>query len=140
MRVTLPDSVVDLYQAYADQSGKSLDSVIADRLKRTAVVPHGSRMVFVGGDPLDRLEAKLGGGSITTADDLARRVERLAGITFMGKDLQLSPNQLEELAQRAERQGKSIDDLITDIWAHLRDNFFYTSGGGEAVVTAPPAA
>ncbi len=142
MRVTLPDAVTDLYQAYADKQGKPLDVILADRLKRTASVAPGTRVVFVSGAALEAIETRVGGGQITTAEELRTRIDRLASISFMGRDLQLSPNQLEELAKRAERQGKSIDDLILDIWRTLRDDFFYSQGGGEAVIAmdAPPIA
>jgi hypothetical protein len=134
MRVTIPDDVADTYAAYAQPTGQALDTVVTQQLKRFARLAPSKRAIVLGAAAIETLEARLGGLPLQDDQDLVARVARLAGVAFMGLDLRLSPGQLDELVTRAERQGKSVDQVILDIWAVLVNEFFYAGGGGEAVV------
>lgn len=141
MRLTLDDSVAETYTEYATRQGKSVEDLCAAQLKRFAKLEPGKKVLVIPVQLDGVLADRLGGLPLKDGMDLLTRMERLARITFMGLDLQLSPGQLEELAYRAQRQGKSVGALIEEIWAQLREQFFYTSGGGErALPIAPESA
>ncbi len=126
MRVTIPDELADAYQAYATQQGIALDEVVAKQLKRVQTVTPGSKVVILGAKHLDYLAEKLHGGDVMSAEDLVTKVDRLAGISFQGIDLLLTPAQLEEVAHRAARQGKSVDQLVHEMWEHVSVNLLHT--------------
>ena len=140
MRVTIPDDLADTYQKFADAHGVPLDAVLADQLKRLAPYEPGKRLVALTPDQVDQLEPRLGGGSVKDGTDLTRKVLTLAGIRFHRIDLDFTPQQLEELAHRAERQGKSVQALCIEIIDSMKDQFFWTSGGGAAVGETPMPA
>jgi len=140
MRVTIPDELADLYQRFADAHGVPLDAVLADQLKRLAPFEPGKRLVALTPAQVESLEPRLGGGSLKDGADLVAKVLNLAGIRFHRKDFDFSPQQLEELAHRAERQGKSIEALCLEIFNAMQDQFFWTTGGGAATGTTPMPA
>ena len=133
MRVTISDALADEYLAYATTQNVSLDAVIEKQLKRFKTVPPGSTTVVLGSKHLDFLAEKLHGGDVRSAEDLVTKVDRLAGIKFETIDLRLTPAQLEELAHRAERQGKPVEALVQEIWEKLSVDFFYVAAGTPAV-------
>ncbi len=126
MRVTIPDPLADQYQAYATQQGIPLDAVVTKQLTRVQSVTPGSRVVILGANHLDYLAEKLHGGDVQSAEDLLQKVDRLAGIKFEAIDLKLTPAQLEEVQHRAERQGKSVDQLVHEMWAFLSQELLRT--------------
>lgn len=128
MRVTIPDQLADVYQAVATKQGLSLDDVVSRQLRRFQTLIASPRVVVLGPDHLDALELKLHGGQIPSPEDLIAKVSRLAGVSFCGIDLQLTPAQVEELAHRAERQGKSVEALVQEIWEQLAQQFFHSAG------------
>lgn len=132
MRVTISDQIADTYQAYATQQGIPLDAIILKQLDRFKAVTPGAATVVLGSKHLEYLAEKLHGGDVRSAEDLVTKVDRLAGIKFEAIDLRLTPAQLEELAFRAERQGKTVEDLVQEMWARLSVEFFNTpsAGGG----------
>jgi len=86
--------------------------------------PAGGRTVPLNGYELEQLEAILGGGSILHAPDLLQKVQRLAGISCLHVRLPFTPNQLEALAVRAERQGQTIEQLVERAAPRIYEQFF----------------
>lgn len=134
MRIQIPDHLADDASVLGAKLNLELEAVIVRQLKAWGKLDPTKRVVMLDQALLDRIEKKVGGGNLTSGVDLAARVERLAGIAFMGRDLRLSPGQLEELARRAAKRGVTIDRLIEDVWQVLARDFFDVGLGGEAVV------
>lgn len=132
MRVTLDDTILDAYQAMADAQGRSLESVLNAQLKRFNKLPPGTAAVVVKADALKGLEKRLGDYAIKDGEDLLARVQKLAGVSFEGRDIKLSVQQMQELEHRAKRQGKPVAQLLDEMAARFMADFFYSAGGGEA--------
>lgn len=139
MRITIPDAIIDHYQAHADRQGRTLDQTVTAQLARFRELPPGAPAVIVGGDLLARIETYLGAGPIADGTDLAAKVERLAGVTFHGVHLDFSPSQLEELKYRAERQGRTVESLCVEIVKQMQEQWFWGAGAGEAAVVKATA-
>lgn len=132
MRVTIPDKTMDQYLLYAERMQKPVDTVIAQQLARFSALDPQQRAVVIGADVLDTLDQQLGAGQVKDGDDLLAKIGRLAAITFHNVRLDFTPNQLEELAHRAERQGTTVEALAADIIRQLTEQFFWGTGGGAA--------
>lgn len=87
-------------------------------------LPVAGRAVVVSGPDLQQLEAVLGGGSVLSGGDLVAKVLRLAGISFLHVRLPFTPNQLELLAEKAERQGLTVDQLVERTAPRIYEQFF----------------
>jgi hypothetical protein len=129
-RVTIPDHLFEHYQAIADRQGRPLDAVIEAQLSRFQHCPPGERTLAMN---VEKVEKVLGGTPIRDGQDLLTRLEHLAGITFHGIRLDFSPAQLEELARRASREGKSVEELAAQIAEQLNRQFFWGAEAAEAV-------
>lgn len=132
MRVNIPDDILDAYQLHADKSGLPLEQVLAQQLRKFRQVAPKTRVVVLTGDALDTVEQVLAGGSVSSGADLANKVTRLAGIRFHEIRLDFTPGQLDELAYRAERQGRPVKDLVAEIVRGITEQFFWTTAGGQA--------
>lgn len=141
LTLTIPDAIADQYQTYVDRQGRPIEEVCATQLQRFSHLEPGQKAVVIRDNALVALDKKLGGRPIVDGPDLVDRVSRLASIAFCGLNLELSQNQLAEIAHRASRQGKSVEDLVREMFVVVIDQFFYTAGGGEAKVVplVPPA-
>lgn len=136
MRITIDDEVLEPYHTMAQQQGRPLEAVVSAQLQRFNKLVPGKKAVVINQDALTALEPPLGGRPIKDAEDLLQRVNQLANISFEGINLELTLNQKQELAYRAQRQGRTVEFLVREIWQHLAQNFFWESGGGTAA--APP--
>lgn len=123
----IDDDLLGVYQAEAEASGGklSLEHVLADRLKRAEYLVPNSRYIVLADAPRDQMEKLLGGGSLRSGDDLLEKVSRLARVRFGDHTLEdLTPGQMEELVYRAEKMGKTVDQLLQETWAKFRQDFF----------------
>lgn len=115
------------YQKFHDRAVARkvpVETVIQQHLRATMHVPVGTKYLIMEQDDLVALEGILGGGSLLNSGDLRRKVERLAGISFHHVRLPFTPNQLEELAHRAERLSLTSEQLIERIGQKLYEQFF----------------
>lgn len=140
MRITIPDDVLAPYEEMAQRQGRPVDDVVAAQLKRFAMLEPGKKAVVIPPAALTALEPPLGGTPVRDAQDLLTRIQQLANISFMGLNLGLSLQQKAELAHRAERQGRTVEALVQEMWRDLQQNFFWSGGGGEAAPVPPPNA
>lgn len=126
LRVQVDDPTLTRLQQHADAARKDLEVVTAQVLRTATqhLPPLGERMVVISGDALLRLESILGGGSVLNPDDLAKKVERLAGVSFLHARLPFTPNQLEALAEKAERQGLTVTQLVDRTAPRIYEHFF----------------
>lgn len=121
----------DLYTGYLEETvqthgdSTAILEVIADRLKRAVSLRPNSRYILLTDAARDAMENLLGGGSLKSADDLLTRVSRLAQIRFGDRVLKdLTPGMYEELALRAEKQGKTLDQMLDEAWRVFTRDFF----------------
>ncbi|MGH7418837.1 MAG: hypothetical protein ACREKB_13785 [Candidatus Rokuibacteriota bacterium] len=125
LRVRVTDDTLERLQARADEGRRDLE-LTAQQLLALAVraLPPSGRVVCVGGEGLQTLEAILGGGSILNQDDLLKKVERLAGISFLHCRLPFTPNQLEALAEKAARNSLTVEQLVERTAPRIYEHFF----------------
>lgn len=125
LRVQLGDDTLVALQARATAQHRdpelTLGALVRDAVK---VLPVSGRAVVLTGAVLERLEAILGGGSVLNPPDLQQKVERLAGISFLHCRLQFTPNQLEALAEKAARNGLTVEQLVERTAPRIYEQFF----------------
>lgn len=139
MRITIPDTLADVYAEIASTQGRSLDDVVTAQLDRFQRLTPGTRAVVIGGALLDHLDELLG-SHLRDGQDLATKVSRLAAITFHNVKLDFTPSQLEELARRADRRGKTVEQLAREIIRDLSEQFFWGYRPEAASAEHVPAA
>lgn len=133
MRVTtIPDAVLDAYQTYADRQGTSLDQVISNQLRRFSRLEPGKTAVVIPAELSAALAERLGGLPLKDGTDLLARLTALAGITFADIRIPLTIAQTEELAYRAQRQGRPVEALVKEVVDRITQDLFWASGGGSA--------
>src|SRR5690242_19509027 len=111
MRITIPDALADQYDAMATTQGRTLDQVITAQLERFAAYAPGTRVILVDDATCRVLEQRLGGGSISTTQDLTHKLQQLAGVKFRNQQFDFNPAQLAELEHRATRQGRPVGEI-----------------------------
>lgn len=125
LRIHVDDDTLAKLQALADLQRKDLE-LCAAQLVRAASnhLPPGGRYVVVSGEALETLEKILGGGSVMNSADLQKKVERLAGISFLHIRLPFTPNQLEMLAEKAARNSLTVAQLAERTAPRMYEQFF----------------
>lgn len=124
IKITLPDHEAQHYTDEADRRDIPIANVLEERLACAMGIDPRGRIIYVQQPYLGRLEEKLGGGHLQGPDDLATKVERLARVEFEGHELKLSTGQLEELAHRGKKQGRSLAQMIEIAFGQFAENFF----------------
>lgn len=117
----------DLYQRYereSDDRNIPVASVLEDRLVAAVPLDPRSPFLVVTGDALKALEAATGHLPLITPAGLVAKVERLARIKFGDHVLTLTPGQYEEIAWRANKQGKTIEQMIEIAFRTFAEQFF----------------
>lgn len=120
----LDDETAFHYQTEADEIKQPLYIVLADRLRRAVALDPRHRYVILTDNPLARVEHALGDLPLQSAEELVARVQRLAKIQFGEHELELTPGQMEEIAWRASKQGKTVDAVLQETWRVFCENFF----------------
>lgn len=125
LRIPVSDSVLLKLQSYADDIRQPLETLAAQRLASgVTLLPPSGRVVVLSGAVLQTLEEILGGGSILNQEDLQKKVERLAGISFLHCRLPFTPNQLEALVEKAERNSLTVEQLVERTAPRIYEHFF----------------
>lgn len=125
LRVPVDDQTLERLQAIGDFMRRQIEDVAGLRLKAaTSLLPDAGRVVVISSHVLEGLEQILGGGSILNQEDLLKKVERLAGISFHHVRLPFTPNMLEELRDKAARQGLTAEQLIERTAPRVYEQFF----------------
>lgn len=123
--VAVGDDTLEGLQAQADSTRRPLEEVAAQYLKRAVpLLPIGGRALVISGHELELLEGLLGLGSLLNDKDLLKKVERLAGISFLHCRLPFTPNQLEALKEKADRQGLTVEQLVERAAPRIYEQFF----------------
>lgn len=117
------------YQALQERAENAhlSEPLMAAYLLKNAVrmVPiQGSRAIILAGPVLDELEKRLGGMPVLHGKDLLQKIDHLAAISFEHIHLPFSPQQLNELQLRAERQGKTVEQLMEEAAPRIYEQMF----------------
>lgn len=124
LRVAVDDDVIAKMQKESDEVRRSLEDIAAIRIKASMKLPLRERAIVASGNELEQLETILGGGSLVHGPDLLKKVQRLAGISFLHVRLPFTPNQLELLEEKARRQGLTVDQLVERTAPRIYEQFF----------------
>lgn len=110
---------------YVIYSGNTvLDVVAADKLtKQYELKAEGA--LLIGGPTRRVIEEITGVGSTATELDLVAGVQRLARLKIGEQQIDFTPGQWEELARRAERNGRSVADEVSKVVARIEDELFH---------------
>jgi hypothetical protein len=122
--VNVSEESLELLQSQADAVRRTPEDIAAIRLRQGLTLPVTGRALVLSGDDLDTLERILGGGSLLNSGDLRKKVERLAGISFLHLRLPFTPNQLELLAEKAARNGLTVEQLAERTAPRMYAQFF----------------
>lgn len=126
LRVFLPQFALEKLQDVAHEQGdRDLETAASQQLSTAlSALPATGRFAVINQKELQTLEDILGGGSITNGADLLQKVQRLAGISFGHVRLGFTPGQLEDLKWKAERQGKTVEQLVEQMAPRIHEQFF----------------
>lgn len=126
MRVTLQldDDTSEAYSNEALERGVDLEIVLAERLKMAQAMDPRSRYLLLIDNTLTRMEQALGHMPLLHAEDLIAKTQRLARVRFGDHELELTAGQMEEIAWRGEKQGKSIEEMLAMAWDRFKEEFF----------------
>jgi hypothetical protein len=123
--LTLDDEIAEYYQKEAVSRRVAVGVVINERLALARPLNPRHRSIVVGDpDIIHRLERALGGGHLLGERDLLSKVERLARIDFGPHTFQITPGQFEELKFRAGKTGRSVEQLVADMYTKMSEDFF----------------
>ncbi len=124
MQLSIPDELYSDYQSRAKGERKSTIELILAQLRRHLDTPITQRHITLTGAVLEAVETLVGGGSLTSPEDLVEKIQRLARISLGDIRLKFSPVQLEEIATRAQKQGKTPEQVCQDIVDQMAGQFF----------------
>lgn len=125
LRIRVTDDTLQRLQDRATAQHRDLELVTQQLLALASrALPASGRVVVVSGEALQTLEAILGGGSILNEGDLQKKVERLAGVSFLHVRLPFTPNQLEALAEKATRNSLTVEQLVERTAPRIYEHFF----------------
>lgn len=121
----LPDATLREVTDEANTRQLPPEAVLNRHIEVGRSIPYDARVIMLHGGALQALETRLvDGGMLRSAEHLVNQVARLARIEFGEYEIQLTPAQLEELAWRAKKRGKSVEQLIQEAWAKLQQELF----------------
>lgn len=125
LRVALSDTSMDRLHEIAKLQERDLETAAAQHLANALIaIPPTGRYAIISAPELQALEDILGGGSVLHGKDLLAKVQRLAGITYHHVRLQFTPGQLEDLQEKARRQGKTVEQLVEQMAPRIHEQFF----------------
>lgn len=125
MLIQIPDEVALKYQQVADRARVPLGTLLERQLVRFGSMPPGERVLVLAGEALEQIDRDLGIGATRDATALLTAIRGWAGITIGDIRLQFSPAQLAEIAHRADKQGKSPEDVVKEIVSSIESAFFW---------------
>lgn len=128
LRVELTEDTYDHLCEAAAVAAQPVELYVSRLLRQqeqlTRGLPPNTRFLLLYGSIIEKLEAILGGGSILNTADLLKKVERLAGISFLHIRLPFTPGQLEQLAEKAARNSLTVEQLAERTAPRMYEQFF----------------
>ena len=124
---TLDDELADFLQREAASRHLALGAVLNERLTVAKPLDGRHRSIIVSdAATLHELEKLLGSGHILGEFDLLSKVRRLASIEFGAHRFELTAGQLEELKFRAGKTGRTVEQLVEDLYRRMSQDLFRT--------------
>lgn len=125
--MTLPDGTVKGGAAgdwlITTSTNLTVDLVAADKLHATYEVLQEA--LTISRRTQQTLEASLGLGTCGSEAALVAAVERVARVTVGGVAIDLTPGQLEALAVRAEKRGRTVGEEIAEVARVTAEHLLY---------------
>lgn len=124
---TLDDETLEHYQHESKERHVpgGVAQVLNERLRRAIPLdPRDRPIIITGGRAREIIEEKLGGGNLKDTEDLLRKVTALAVIKFGEHEFKLTAGHYRELAFRATKTGKSVDQLLQETFTKMQAQFF----------------
>ncbi len=112
MRITIPDSLAEQYQALDPQ--RPLDEILTTQLVRFSAIAPGERFLLLRGVHREQLEALLG-RTVMTAPDLLAAMREKRLITVGGVDVPFTDAQLRAAASLAAKNRITTEAQIQKI-------------------------
>jgi hypothetical protein len=120
----------DLYADYLRESQSRkipLNTILNERLLLAEPLDPRNRPIVISDTGIvQHLEQVIGGGSIKDQYDLSAKVTRLARIGFGDHTFKITPGQFEELKFRATKTGRTVEQLIADLYTRMAQDLFRT--------------
>lgn len=123
-RLTLPDPLAQAYLHEAEDRNISFEEVLEQRLVCALPLDPRVRPLVVSGMAREQIEDAMGCPPLQNELDLIQQTSRLAKVEFGTHTLKLTPGQTEEIAYRAKKQGKTVDQMLQMVWAAFGEQFF----------------
>lgn len=121
----IDDDLFDLYEREAKERRMDVGDVLRERLKKAvALDPRDRGVVISGGRTRFLIEEMLGGGFLKDQEDLATKIRKLAVIKFGEHSFRLTAGHYQELQHRALKTGRTMDELIAEIFRKMQETFF----------------
>lgn len=129
MKVTLSidDDLAEFYTKEAQSRRLPIGTIVNERLAAAKPLdPRRRGFVVADAQVLQELESVLCGGSLTSERNLVEKVRRLARIRFGDHEFKLTPGQFEELKFRATKTGRTVEQLVADLYRRMSVDLFRT--------------
>lgn len=124
VHLQIDDDLAEKYCQEAAARGLELPVVLVDRLRRAEPLDPRGRYVILEGQTREQMEGTLGGGQISSAEDLLTKVQRLARIRFGDHEIPLTAGQFEEIKWRAHKLGRTVPQVMEIIANKLKADVF----------------
>jgi hypothetical protein len=124
IKLTLPDELFEVYAEEGVARKMSLEPLLLERLEKGIPLDPRERPMILSGRTREQIEQFLGGGHLKGEVDLLQKVKRLANIRFGEHELRLTAGQMEEMTWMANKQSRSIDQVLKAAWDDFCGKFF----------------
>lgn len=132
MRLTISISD-DLFDTYATRAAKvnersgvvvTPEELIVTQLEKFAGIDPAERTLIIPAVERRQLEEILHGGHLQSADDLVKKVDKLARLEIGEVRLDFTPGQLSELRRYASRNRKTFEQVMQETVTAIGTQFF----------------
>ena len=123
--LSIDDDLWEIYREESIERRMNPGDVIRERLQRAVGLdPRDRGVVLTGGRTMQLIEERLGGGHLKSAEDLLAKVANLASIQFGVHEFVITPGQYRELVFRAQKTGRTIEELVQEIYRRMQQDFW----------------
>lgn len=107
---------------------KEIQNELIEHLRRFADIKSEDRVIIVKAKERAALENILGGGSLSSGEQIIERVESLASLRIGDHRLDFTPAQMNEIKHRAEAQGITTEEEFRRVVRKMEQDFFDNLG------------
>lgn len=110
-KVKMPEEIFNKYGALKSGT-KTAEDLMSEQLIRYVDVNPGDRIVILSGKTRNAIEDLVGGGHISSAEDLLDKIKRFGQVSFGDVVIPLNNAEKDELTKRASRNGWTVQEEI----------------------------